>query len=72
MEEFVFSEWLKEELKKQKMTQKMLAERAMISEAAVSHYIKGNRVPSFPIMIHVLHVLGKKFEIIDKDGKADE
>ena len=32
-------------LKERKMSQKELAQRADITEAAVSHYIKGDRVP---------------------------
>ena len=40
-----FSERLESTLKEQGMTQKELADKAKITESAVSHYLKGDREP---------------------------
>ncbi|MCD8205493.1 MAG: helix-turn-helix domain-containing protein [Clostridia bacterium] len=44
-------------LKKKNMTQKELAEKAGITEAAVSHYIKGDRIPRSAVVAEIATVL---------------
>lgn len=39
-------ERIKTLLKEEKMTQKQLAELSGVTESALSHYIKGDRIPS--------------------------
>ena len=48
---------LKERLEAQGMTQKELASKAGITEAAVSHYLKGDRVPRGAILLNVAKAL---------------
>ena len=47
-----------EVLREKNMTQKMLAEKAGITEAAVSHYIKGDREPRSGTLKVIAGVLG--------------
>ena len=57
-------ERIKELLKKSGMTQKELSERAKITEAAISHYIKGNRVPRATVLSKIAIVLNSTPEYI--------
>lgn len=57
MEDFTASR-LKSLLKSQGMTQKELAAKAGITEAAVSHYLKGDRVPRGAILLNIAKALG--------------
>lgn len=45
-------------LKEKNMSQKELAERACLSEAAVSHYLKGDRTPNSSSLSNIATVLG--------------
>jgi transcriptional regulator with XRE-family HTH domain len=45
-------------LKEKGMSQKELAERACTSEAAISHYLKGDRVPNSSTLANIATVLG--------------
>jgi transcriptional regulator with XRE-family HTH domain len=67
MDTATFSEWLKDQLKQQNMTQVELAKRSYISVQAVSHYICGRSLPTYPVMETVLNALGKKLVIVDKE-----
>lgn len=49
---------LAELLSEKGMSQKELAERACVSEAAVSHYLKGDRVPNSSTLANIATVLG--------------
>ena len=65
-------EHIKALLKEKKMTQKQLAELSGVTESALSHYIKGDRIPSGVISVNVAyalsttvnHILGKE-DILD-------
>lgn len=50
-------ERIQELLKEKQMTQKELAERSLISEAAISHYIKGDRTPNASSLANIATVL---------------
>lgn len=52
-----FNERLAELIKQQGLTQKELAKQAGITEAAVSHYIKGDRVPRASVLLKIANVL---------------
>lgn len=67
MDTATFSEWLKNQLKEQHMTQAELAKRSYISVQAISHYICGRSLPTYPVMEAVLNALGKKLVIVDKE-----
>lgn len=53
-----FSSKLEEALKEQNMTQKELAQKANITESAVSHYVKGDREPRSSTVGVIAGILG--------------
>ncbi len=57
MENFT-SKRLKELLEAQGMSQKDLSVKAGITESAVSHYLKGDRVPRGAILLNIANALG--------------
>ena len=50
-------ERIKEMLEKQNMSQKELAEKVGCTEAAISHYIKGDRVPRAIVVVEAMAAL---------------
>ena len=50
-------ERIREMLEKNEMTQRELAIKADITEAAVSHYIKGDRVPRATVLARIAHAM---------------
>lgn len=52
-----FGAKLKRLLDQRGMTQKELAQKAGITEAAVSRYIHGTRVPKMPTAVHIAKAL---------------
>ena len=65
-------EKIQELLKEKHMTQKELAERSCLSEAAVSHYIKGDRTPNTSSLANIATVLGttSSFLLGDNEEKV--
>ena len=59
-----FGDRLAELLKSRKMTQKKLAEKAGVTEAAMSHYIKGDRVPRASVLARIAENLGTTSEYL--------
>lgn len=59
-----FSERLSEMLKKSHLTQKELAEKAEVTEAAVSHYLKGDRIPRSAVLIRIADALNTTSEYL--------
>ena len=53
-----FGERLGQLLDDRHMTQKELAERAEVTEAAVSHYLKGDRTPRSSVLSRIAGALG--------------
>lgn len=49
---------IEELLKEKNMTQRELAERSCTSDAAISHYIKGDRTPNSSTLSNIATVLG--------------
>ena len=62
-------ERIKALLKKKKMTQKQLAELSGVTESALSHYIKGDRIPSGVASVNVAYTLSTTVNYIL--GKED-
>ena len=58
--------WLKEQLNKRNMTQKELAIRTGITEAAISRYINGTRKMRVETCVVIAKVLGIKLDIFIK------
>jgi len=54
----IFSKMLKEQIKKKGMTQKELAERIDITEASVSRYVSGQRIPKATVLLKIATALG--------------
>ncbi|MCR5648661.1 MAG: helix-turn-helix domain-containing protein [Oscillospiraceae bacterium] len=59
-----FSVRLEELLKARRMTQKELAEKAEVTEAAMSHYIKGDRTPRSSVLARIAMALGTTSEYL--------
>ena len=55
---------MKELLEKKGMTQKELAIRAGCTEAAISHYIKGDRTPRSSVLARIAMALGTTSEYL--------
>lgn len=53
-----FGDRLSELLKEKSMQQQTLAQRAGVTEAAVSHYIKGDRIPRASVLARIADTLG--------------
>ena len=62
-------ERIKTLLKEKKMTQKQLAELSGVTESALSHYIKGDRIPSGVTSVNVAYALSTTVNYIL--GKED-
>ena len=62
-------ERIKTLLKEEKMTQKQLAELSGVTESALSHYIKGDRIPSGVVSENVAYALSTTVNYIL--GKED-
>ena len=54
----LMGEKLKDLLVKRGISQKELAQRAGVTEAAVSHYISGDRAPRGAILLNIANALG--------------
>lgn len=52
-----FGDRLLEAIIKSHLTQKELADKAEVTEAAVSHYIKGDRIPRSAVLMRIAAVL---------------
>ena len=67
---------LKKLLDSQGMTQKDLAIKAGITESAVSHYLKGDRVPRGAILLNIAKALGVSTDyllnIAEPDNNSEE
>lgn len=59
-----FSIRLEEMLKARQMTQKDLATKAEVTEAAMSHYIKGDRTPRSVVLARIAMALGTTSEYL--------
>ncbi|MDD6154805.1 MAG: helix-turn-helix transcriptional regulator [Eubacteriales bacterium] len=53
-----FSQRLRLTLKEKHLTQKELAEKAGVTESAMSHYLKGDRVPRSAVLSRIATALG--------------
>ena len=53
-----FGERLSEKISKKKTTQKEIAQKAGVTEAAMSHYIKGDRVPRASVLARIADAIG--------------
>ena len=51
-------------LAQKNMTQKQLSERASVTEAAISHYIKGDRVPRSAVAERIANALGTSVDYL--------
>ena len=66
-DEFSFSEWLENELKSRKMSQRALETLTGISQHTISKYISRGFSPRLCNLNEILNVLGKKVIIVDKE-----
>ena len=54
----VFSDRISSLMLKQKITQKQLAEKAGVTESAMSYYVKGDRTPRSDVLSRIAKALG--------------
>ena len=59
-----FSIRLEEMLKARNMTQKVLAKKAEVTEAAMSHYVKGDRTPRSSVLARIAMALDTTSEYL--------
>ncbi|MCR5835269.1 MAG: helix-turn-helix domain-containing protein [Lachnospiraceae bacterium] len=62
---------MKELLEKKNMSQRDLAEKAGCTEAAISHYIKGDRVPRASVLTKIAVALGTTSDYLTEGIPAD-
>lgn len=66
-------ERIKEMLEKQNMSQKELAEKVGCTEAAISHYIKGDRVPRAIVITNIAAALKTTAEyLVSGENNGEE
>ena len=64
---------IKQRLDELNMSQRELAKACKITEASMSHYINGNRVPKGPMCVTIAEALGCSVEwLLGVGGKEDE
>lgn len=66
-----FGERLTIQLQKKKLTQKDLSIKAGVTEAAISHYIKGDRVPRASVLARIADALGTTSEYLLNGTASD-
>ncbi|MDO4458877.1 MAG: helix-turn-helix transcriptional regulator [Clostridia bacterium] len=66
-----FGERLSNLLKEKSMQQQTLAKKAGVTEAAVSHYIKGDRIPRASVMSRIADALGTTSEFLMNGTETD-
>lgn len=69
-----FNERLADLLQQKHLTQKELAEKAGVTQAAMSHYVKGDRYPRASVMSRIAEVLDVTVEFLvnGADKNAEE
>ncbi len=66
-----FNERLSHLLKQKQMTQKKLADKAGVTEAAMSHYLKGDRTPRASVLGRIANALGTTTDYLLNGNEAD-
>lgn len=62
-------ERIKALLNEKKMTQRQLAELSGITESAISHYIKGDRIPSGVASVNIAYALKYNNQLYFRQGR---
>ena len=66
-----FNERLLELIHNKKITQKDLADKAGVTEAAMSHYLKGDRFPRASVLARIADALGTTSEYLMNGNASD-
>ena len=66
-----FNERLALLLQQKNMTQKDLAARAGVTEAAISHYLKGDRTPRASVLTRIAEALGSTTDYLMGGAEVD-
>ena len=66
-----FNERLSLLLKRRNMTQKDLAMKASVTEAAMSHYLKGDRTPRASVLARITDALGTSSDYLLNGSEPD-
>ncbi len=67
-----FSERISELISVRKINQKTLAEKAGVTEAAMSHYIKGDRTPRATVLARIAEALGTSTDYLLNGNATDK
>lgn len=67
-----FAKRLKELLEKRCMSQKELAQKAGLTEAAICRYLKGERIPRTPAMAQMAGALGVSMDFLATGKETSE
>jgi len=70
MAEEVFKERFAELIQLRGYSQKEIAQRTHLTESAISHYLKGDRVPKGAILLNIANTLGTTTDYLQ--GKTDD
>lgn len=62
---------LKDLLQAQGLSQKELSAKAGITESAVSHYLKGDRIPRGAILLNIANALGVTTDYLLNEGEPE-
>lgn len=60
----IFSDRLTELMQRCEINQKELAQRAGVTESAMSHYVKGDRVPRSDVLVRISETLGTTIDYL--------
>ncbi len=71
MERSTFGTRLLELIRQQHLTQKQLAQTVGVTEAALSHYIKGDRIPRASVLTGIAAALGTTSDYL-MEGNLDQ
>jgi transcriptional regulator with XRE-family HTH domain len=75
MERNTIGKRIGELLKEKNMSQKTLAQMANVTEAAISHYLKGDRIPKGAILLNIAKALNVTMEFLlgqEENSTVDE
>ena len=72
MDEFSFSKWIDDEMKKQHISGNKLSKMTGITAAAISHYRNCRRFPTIVTVTDILNALGKRIVIVDKETPPND
>lgn len=72
MNEFSFSQWLEDEIKRRGLKIRKVARMTGLTEKAIYQYLRVKRIPSIMTVVEILDAFGYRIKIVKKRGKKNE